>query len=224
LLQYLIPAANIDIRLKTFDNLLPIDGKLKLRLLLHLPEANKHAGVALLQFLCIDLEHLLDGCRMTAPLQRSPQHAHFFCQFLHFSSHSGEVVEAQAAQEVSAHDGDPLIHGFHEVSPHIVHLFERSPPQRIDIELRGVTLGHDAGDMVQFPLHFCPHLLDAADLGDDVGLPVQLEVLSDALGAQQLHALQTKMPQDFVRVRLAIRSGESGGVLADRTGSGEERS
>ena len=97
LLQYFIPAANIDMRFKTFDNLLPIDGKLKLRLLLHLPESNKHAGVALLQFLCIDLEHLLDGCGMAAPLQGSPQHAHFFCQFLHFSSHSGEVVEAQAA-------------------------------------------------------------------------------------------------------------------------------
>ena len=125
---------------------------------------------------------------------------------------------------MSAHDGDPLIHGFHKVPPHIVHLFKRSPSQRIDIELRGVILGHDVGDMVQFPLHFCPHLLDAADLWDDVGLPVQLEVLSDALGAQQLHALQTKMPQNFVRVRLAIRSSERGGVLADRAGGGEERS
>lgn len=125
---------------------------------------------------------------------------------------------------MSAHDGDPLINCFHEVSPHIVHFFQRSPSQGIDIELGGVILSHDVCDMVQFSLHFRPHLLDAADLGNDIGLPVQLEMLSDALRAQQLHALQTKMPQNFVGMRLAVRSSESGGVLADGTGRGEERS
>ena len=152
---------------------------------------------------------------MAASLECTPQHEDLFCQFLHLSPHPGQIVEAQTAQEVSAHDGNPLIDSFHEISSHIVHFFQRPPPEGIDIELCRVILRHDGGDMVQFPLHFGAHLLDAANLGDDVGLPVQLKVLSNALRTQQLHALQTEMTQNLVRMRLAIGSSESGRVLPD---------
>jgi hypothetical protein len=47
-------------------------------------------------------------------------------------------------------------------------------------------------------------LLYADDFRDYVGLTVELEVLSDALSAEELYAFEAKMTDDFGRMRFAV--------------------
>lgn len=50
--------------------------------------------------------------------------------------------------------------------------------------------GQSCSNVIQFRLHFLAELFDAADLGDEVGLSMKLQMLPYALSAEQFDALQ----------------------------------
>lgn len=76
--------------------------------------------------------------------------------------------------------------------------------------------------MFYFLLHLSPQLPEADHFRQYVVLPVHLQVLSDALRAQQLDAVETHVPDCLGGVRLAVVATEGGG-LSDAAGAGEER-
>jgi hypothetical protein len=65
-------------------------------------------------------------------------------------------------------------------------------------------------------------LLDTLDLGDDVGLAMQLKVLSNAFRAEQLHAFDAQVAHYLVGVGVAVIVLELWSCLPDRAGGGEE--
>jgi hypothetical protein len=222
LLEDLLAIADVDVSLEALHDLLPVNGELELCRLLQFSVPSEHAAVALLQLFCVYLEDLLYGGGLSVALERSPQQPHLFAQLLHLGPHAGEVVEAETAEQVPAHDGHPLIDGLHQVAPHLVHPLQRPPPQPLHVDLGGAALGHDPRDVFQFGVHLRSHLLDAADLGDDVGLTVQLKMLADALSAEQFDALETEVSDYFRGVDFAVGGVERGCGLADGAGCGEE--